>query len=149
MLDPFLNLIDWWDAGCTVTIYLDSAIWLIGPRFLCRFGRDQNVCPTDVVSIDEWGCYDGICESVMWFRVSVTLNITYNCSSSAMRATIRFNQAAVRHTAVPRTSATAPTPYSWMDPSPTVKADGMSCFFFLSLRSETPIRPTVRNDYCP
>lgn len=58
-----------------------------------------------------------------------------------MRATIRFNQAAVRHTAVPRTSATAPTPYSWMDPSPTVKADGMSCFFFLSLRSEPLLGP--------
>lgn len=25
----------------------------LGLRFHCRFERDQNVCPTDVVSIDE------------------------------------------------------------------------------------------------
>lgn len=43
-----------------------------------------------------------------------------------MRATIRFNHAAaIRRTTVPRTSATAPTPYSWVDSAPTVKVDGM------------------------
>ncbi|ADV24331.1 aspartyl-tRNA(Asn)/glutamyl-tRNA (Gln) amidotransferase subunit A [Cryptococcus gattii E566] len=74
-----------------------------------------------------------------------------------MRATIRFNHAAaIRRTTVPRTSATAPTPYSWVDSAPTVKVDGPLSGMTIALKENisysyapTTCSSTILKDYKP
>ncbi|WVO23871.1 uncharacterized protein IAS62_005228 [Cryptococcus decagattii] len=74
-----------------------------------------------------------------------------------MRATIRFNHAAaIRRTIVPRTSATAPTPYSWVDSAATVKADGPLSGMTVALKENisysyapTTCSSTILKDYKP
>ncbi|OWZ61601.1 aspartyl-tRNA(Asn)/glutamyl-tRNA (Gln) amidotransferase subunit A [Cryptococcus neoformans Bt63] len=73
-----------------------------------------------------------------------------------MRVTVRFNQAAVRHRTVPRTSATAPTPYSWVDAAPTTKADGPLSGMTIALKENisysyapTTCSSAILKDYRP
>ncbi|KIR26583.1 aspartyl-tRNA(Asn)/glutamyl-tRNA (Gln) amidotransferase subunit A [Cryptococcus deuterogattii LA55] len=74
-----------------------------------------------------------------------------------MRATIRFNHAAaIRRTTVPRTSASAPTPYSWVDSAPPVKAGGPLSGMTIALKENiscsyapTTCSSTILKDYKP